>query len=525
MTSPQHHDLTFPPLPDPHQQPTFDNTDWPDPQPLPTDLAPVVPFNNELLPYNLRDWVRDIADRMGCPPDYPAVGAVIGLAAVAGKAYGIIPKRHDTGFRVVPNLWGAIVGRPSQMKTPALAAALAPLDTLEQQFREEYAAAQESYAAEAELAGLERKQAYSEARKAVEKGNRDEAHALLRIVNTEPPEPTRRRFCVNDSTVEKLGELLNENPNGLLLRRDELAGFLSKLQREDAAQERAFYLEAWNGTGGFTWDRIGRGTIDVPSACVSVIGTIQPGKLTGLIDSATRQGAGDDGLLQRLQLLVYPDPPEGRGVDRQPDRDAKARAFAVFERLAEACAPGDDGTVDTTYVRFGSDAQALFDEWVAELEEMIRQPDIHPALESHFAKYRSLAPSLALLFELADREHIPDDFSVGANAFSLAAAWCSYLKRHAERIYQMGLQPEVRNAQALLKKLKAGNLRAPDGQPLNPISPRAIQQKGWSGLRCSDSVRSALNLLEEYGWLAGEVYQPKVGRPSERWWLHPELLP
>lgn len=43
----------------------------------------------------------------------------------------------------------------------------------------------------------------------------------------EPPCP---RIVVNDTTVEKLGELLNENPRGLLLIRDELPGFLARLE-------------------------------------------------------------------------------------------------------------------------------------------------------------------------------------------------------------------------------------------------------------------------------------------------------
>jgi putative DNA primase/helicase len=31
------------------------------------------------------------------------------------------------------------------------------------------------------------------------------------------PPPVERRYLVNDTTVEKLGELLNHNPNGLPL--------------------------------------------------------------------------------------------------------------------------------------------------------------------------------------------------------------------------------------------------------------------------------------------------------------------
>jgi putative DNA primase/helicase len=70
----------------------------------------------------------------------------------------------------------------------------------------------------------------------------------------------------------------------------------------------------------------------------------------------------------------------------------------------------------------------------------IRRNDLHPALISHLSKYRSLMPSLALLFELADRASIEGfDGSCLAgreNFVSLehtrqAAAFCDYLESHA----------------------------------------------------------------------------------------------
>src|ERR1700737_3806651 len=42
-----------------------------------------------------------------------------------------------------------------------------------------------------------------------------------------PDAPTLRRYKTNDSTVEKLGELLRENPAGLLVLRDELVGLIA----------------------------------------------------------------------------------------------------------------------------------------------------------------------------------------------------------------------------------------------------------------------------------------------------------
>ena len=73
--------------------------------------------------------------------------------------------------------------------------------------------------------------------------------------------PVAKRYLVNDTTVEKLGELLNHHPNGLLLFRDELSGWLHTMDRPGHENYRAFYCEAWNGTSGYTYDRIGRGTL------------------------------------------------------------------------------------------------------------------------------------------------------------------------------------------------------------------------------------------------------------------------
>ena len=40
---------------------------------------------------------------------------------------------------------------------------------------------------------------------------------------------------------------------------------------------------------------------------MSILGGVQPGKLAEYVRSAVRGGFSDDGLIQRLQLAVYPD--------------------------------------------------------------------------------------------------------------------------------------------------------------------------------------------------------------------------
>ena len=115
--------------------------------------------------------------------------------------------------------------------------------------------------------------------------------------------------------------MLRDNPVGLLVVRDELVGLLASWDREGREADRAFFLEAWNGTNSFDTDRIGRGTILIPNLCLSVFGGIQPDKLTEYLEQASH-ALGNDGMLQRFQVLVYPDNCKWEWRDRTPNHSA-----------------------------------------------------------------------------------------------------------------------------------------------------------------------------------------------------------
>ena len=141
-----------------------------------------------------------------------------------------------------------------------------------------------------------------------------------------------RRYKTNDCTIERLGELERDNPNGVLVLRDELIGLLASLDKEGREGDRAFYLEGFNGTGSYDTDRIMRGNIYIESHCLSVFGGIQPDKLIAYLEQAN-SGLGNDGLLQRFQLLVYPDPIEWQYRDRYPNKEAANAVFEIFPKL------------------------------------------------------------------------------------------------------------------------------------------------------------------------------------------------
>jgi hypothetical protein len=420
-----------------------------------------------------------------------------------------------------------VVGRPSLMKSPALAEIMKPLARLMAEAYEDYREAKLAYEMDAMVADATKAAFKDElkgaARTAAKTGDRSQVEEIARRGQDieVPEEPLLRRYKTEDATVEKISEILQENPRGILVHRDELSGWLRNLDKQGREGDRSFYLEAWNGTGSFDVDRISRGSLHVPALCLSILGSIQPGPLSTYVYQAAQGEKGDDGLLQRFQLLIWPDPPTTwTNVDRWPDVEAKNRAYEIFRRL-DALNPEDFGAggedeEGIPAVRFTEEAQDVFDKWRDELELRLRSERLPPALESHLAKYRSLMPSLALIFHLIEYvDGTTEGGAVGLKPTLQAAAWCEYLETHATRLYSSAENPAMEAARALLERIRKGDVS--DGD-----STRSVYRRHWAKLSAPEEVNSACSVLEEFGWLRVEVVKTS-GRSSSRLRLHPSL--
>jgi putative DNA primase/helicase len=366
-----------------------------------------------------------------------------------------------------------------------------------------------------QVAEMTAEAAKAKAKKAAKAGDPAEVMALLREAQADAPEaPVQRRYLTSNATTEALAELLISNPSGLLVERDEVAGLLRTMTKEGNEELRAFYLQGYDGASGYTFDRIGRG-LDrhVPAVWLSLVGAIQPGVLRHFIRDAMRGGGGDDGLLQRFGLLVWPDAPHTwLNVDRPPDRAAKAKAFETVRALSELGAGvlDDNGLPLVHLMKFDDGGQAVFDIWRTELERELRTETLSPALESHLAKYRKLMPTLALLCAVADgeRERVTERHAMQA------AAWCTYLRSHAERMYQAGSTTATEGARLLLRRIREGRL--PD-----TFTAREVRRRGWSHLTEVEEVAAALELLVDLNHLEAQEVIPDVGRRTVQYQVNP----
>ncbi|MGC1361017.1 MAG: DUF3987 domain-containing protein, partial [Silvibacterium sp.] len=374
---------------------------------------------------------------------------------------------------------------------------------IEASWREEFTSAMSKYEADQEVVEL-KNSAWKESAKAAAKKQKE----LPERPQCDLVLPRQRRLIVVDATFEKLHELLGENPAGVFVLRDELSGWLASLERQGRESERAFMLECWNGDTGFTVDRIGRGSIHVEHCCVSLFGGIQPARLRAYLADALKNGPSNDGLMQRFQLLVWPDKQNQPYRDQLPNAKAIEAAARVYRRIA------DMGVDKSLRLKFAPRAQELFIAWYNDLDKKLTDTDTGQFMQAHLSKYRSLMPSLALLLSLAD-ESLE---SVSLHHAQQAADWCEYLAAHARRVYASQISPERLAAFSLTRKLKKGWKRD-DGR----FSIRDVYLNNWSGLGTPDEARAAVRVLVDAGWVRAEEVKPDTGRPSEIYSINPRI--
>jgi hypothetical protein len=494
---------------------------WPDPIPLPSNLREVMLFDDRMLPRGLRGFVTDIAERMNCPIDFVGVPAMIAASSLIGRRIGIRPEAH-TDWTEAGNLWGAIVGQPGTLKSPAVREAFFALRAMEADAAKKYELALEQLKPELLLHEIMER----DAKKAAQAKLRDlednasakrEALDILREAK-EPERPRQIRHITNDATPEKLGELCRDNPNGLLLHRDEMLTMFVDLDQEENASGRGLIMGGWTGLDGYTYDRIGRGTVRIEAVNLALFGTTQPNRLLGYMRNSLQHH--DDGLIQRVQLLAWPDfDRPWVKADRGRDEQARIVAQRCFERLqrihpeaVEAHVDECGGAGSIPYLRFDRDAQEEFDRWRARLEEKVRDPELSAPLKAHLSKYRGLVPRIALVCHLANGGAGP----VNVEAWIMAVYWADYLESHARRTYAALETDNTDTAELILRRIWRGDLPS-------TFTARDIYRNQWSGLKDRERVEQALKLLADYDWIDAERVVTG-GKPKLNFTVNPKAM-
>lgn len=502
----------------------YEEAPWPEKKELPqASEAPVLAL--DMLPTSLQTWCSDIAERMQVPLEFTAGPAIVMLAALVGRKAVIFPKRNDD-WTVIPNLWGVLLAPPGSLKSPAISAVLKPLNSLAAKAKDRYLEDLKKKAAEETIAKTEIEALKDTLKVAIKQGKQSQIEEkkqqlALALKNYEDKYVVKeRRYMTNDPTIEKLLTILQDNPQGLLLYRDELSGWLETMYKSGREGDREFFLESWNGDSSYSMDRIGRGSTFVDGLCLSVLGGLQPSKFGAYVESVSKGGKSDDGLFQRLQILLFPEKrKKWTNVDRKPNLEASITVEKILEKIDALPLPERvNDEVQRIKLHFSDAAQILADAWRESLERRLCNEEMSPIFEAHISKYRSLMPSLALIFSLVNSFDVTGNAPTEVDDYSvrLAIRWCQFLEQHAFKAYGEYLEPEMVAARVLLEKVKSGSLQDFDRC-------RELYRRGWKGLNTPEGFEAAIKTLQEFGWVRSEVLSPSVGRKSEVIRLHPSL--
>jgi hypothetical protein len=234
-------------------------------------VPPYIEFPLGTLPPLLGDYVDASAAAIGCDPALVALPALAVVASCIGNSCAIRLKR---GWIEPSIIWAATIAPSGQLKTPGFAAAVDRLLSYQCDLSDEYQSQREQY--DKDLL------AWQDTPKD-RRGPR-------------PQKPERKPCHVtSDTTIEALGELLADNPRGVLLARDELDSWFQSFSRykgRGGNSDRPQWLEL-HRAGTLRVDRLTRerGPLTVRRACCSVTGTIQPQVLARALDDEA-MGAG-----------------------------------------------------------------------------------------------------------------------------------------------------------------------------------------------------------------------------------------
>jgi hypothetical protein len=237
----------------------------------------VVPqFRLDVLPEVLKNFVVERSAVIGCDPSGLSMAVLTACSGAIDHRFQLKMMKHG-GWYVAPRLWTLLVGDSSDKKTQMMNEAIGPLEKYQAELWRAHKIAKEEYKAQSKKDGAEK---------------------------TEEPEPPPR-YVTWDTTIEKLGEFFARSPKGLLVKRDEIAGWVGSMERyargsRSGAADRAFWLKTHDG-GPYAMDRIARGETYIENLSASLIGGIQPRRFAEL------QGLTSDGLLQRfLPVILRP---------------------------------------------------------------------------------------------------------------------------------------------------------------------------------------------------------------------------
>jgi len=420
---------------------------------LPPPLPVWQPFPTDVFPAPARRLIEAAARSVRVDPAMVAVPCLVSMAAAIGGARVV---RIKEGWSEPSIIWAAVVARSGEQKSPPLEIATEPL-----------------------------------------------AEAEQRLAAKDPDQ----RVVARDITIESLSSKLKDSPRGLVLVRDELAGWFDGFRRyRSHGSDAPAWIECFHGRR-LVVDRVQRGTVRIRRAVVSVVGTIQP----GIFRNYAGPALVESGLIPRLLLVMPPRRPR-RWSDAELPQSVTAGWAELIGRLFDLPMPVDDfGDPAPAVSDLAPEARELFREWVNGLGAEVDRAD--DTLAAMLSKLEGYVARLALVLHLARWaacEQV-DAARIDHESMSRAVRLGWWFRNELERVAGLLLgDPADAERLELVDWIR---------QRGGVVTPRDLQVGCWR-FRKPGAAEQALDNLARNGWGTWETIKPGgKGRPRRQFRL------
>ncbi|MCL2118081.1 MAG: DUF3987 domain-containing protein, partial [Planctomycetaceae bacterium] len=254
------------------------------------------PFPVDLLPDTMARLCREAAKAKNIEAAYVATFAISAVASVLGSAYKVRLKKDWIEPAII---WTCLVTESGSGKSPGLDSALKPLLHLQNESDKRYKEHYKGYAGEMEQYQL----AYEDWKK-----DRRRLPGLLPPAKPEPPQ--HDTYLVDDATMEAVADILEKNPFGVMLLRDELAGWFRSFdcyRASGGGKDLAAWLSIHGGRPLRINRKTGKQFIHSSNPAVSIGGGVQPEVLKRIVKD--NEDFFDSGLTARILFAMPPDLP------------------------------------------------------------------------------------------------------------------------------------------------------------------------------------------------------------------------
>ena len=462
---------------------------WEKPVPFDEPNLPVFPVDT--LPDTVRGYVLGLAESTQTPVDMCACSVLAALALCVQGRYKIQGKPDW----VEPlNLYVVSVAEPSERKSAVIGAVSNPITAYEAEENKRRAPLIEE--SKMKLRVLEQEQKAMESKMAKKQDVKEEDFLSIasEIAAFKVMQPLK--LYVDDITTEKLSSALSENGRTAILSSeggifDLLAGLYSKNVNIDV------FLKAYSGDT-IRVDRIGRPSESIKDPALTILLTVQPNVISGMMSNRTFRGRG----LTARFLYCMPRSLVGkRRFNTTPiSCEAKQRYREIIEDML------DEDKAEPELITLSPEAVKLLEDFSVSLEPKLRGE--YADISDWAGKLVGNVLRLAGILTRADKPRFesvtfgnPQPLVASAAIMQNAITLGSYFIQHAKAAYDlMGADEVTENAKYILNAVTKRRLERFTRRDVMRLCRR---------FKTASEVQPALDVLVDRGFLWEEVKETR----------------